>query len=58
MVWITLDLGPLVRLERVLDGKRVESQRITDLEHLVLGRVTDADPEEVVLAETSQCVVE
>ena len=47
---VTLQLGPLVSADRVLDGQRVHAERIADLLHLMLGGGVQADPGEGFLA--------
>ena len=47
---VVLDLGPLVAVDRVLDGQRVQLQLLVDEVELGVGRVLQTDPEEAVLA--------
>ena len=47
MSLVALELGPLVGLDGVLDGERVQPEDVGDLGDLVLGRLVQADPDEV-----------
>ncbi|GAA3058756.1 hypothetical protein GCM10020000_47000 [Streptomyces olivoverticillatus] len=47
-VAVALQLGPLVGLDGVLDGQRVEVEHLGDLGELRLGRLVQAEPQEAV----------
>ena len=46
-VVVALQLGSLVRLDRVLDGQRVQAEGVGDVGELGLGGLVQADPDEV-----------
>ena len=45
-VAVALELGPLVRLDRIFDGERVQAELAGDGVELVVGRLVQADPHE------------
>ena len=49
MSLVDLQLGPLVSGQRVLDGERVQAERLRHLAELVLGRFVQTDPDEVTV---------
>ena len=44
---VALELGPLVGVEGVLDGQRVQAELLLDGRQLLLARLVQADPDEV-----------
>jgi hypothetical protein len=49
-VAVALDLGPLVRLRRIVDGELVEIELLLDDSKLGVGRLEQPDPDEMALA--------
>ena len=47
MSLVPLELGPLVGVEGVLDGQRVQPELLLDRRQLRLARLVQADPDEV-----------
>ena len=57
-VAVDLELGPLMRLDRVLDGELVEVELASHRVELVLGRLVQAEPDERLGAEGPVGVLE